>query len=58
MSCVYCIGDRNDWVKSLDKNGHVAVIDNKLPHLLISYHGHQMSVPIKYCPMCGRELKE
>ena len=56
--CEYCIYDRDDCVRSLDKRGHVSIQGvNGNRHLNIRFNGILRTVPIKYCPMCGRELE-
>ena len=56
-TCKYCHVDSDDYVKALDKNGHV-FIDRPdwKPEINVSYYGHRIEFPICFCPMCGREL--
>lgn len=57
--CEYCHTDSNDYIKPLDKNCHVfinllGIHPNKLT---INWYGKQMDLPINYCPICGRDLR-
>lgn len=56
MSCEYCREDRDGYVVPFDKNAHVFW---KYPDKLIVRFGKERrECKIRYCPMCGRELKK
>ncbi len=55
--CDYCEYDRDGYISTFGKNGHV-VLNPYKAELKVSYYGNQLNISIKYCPMCGRELKE
>ena len=60
--CEYCTEDTDGYVRGLDKNCHL-VIYNNFPEsdgkiLNVNWYGKQMKVPINYCPICGRNLRD
>ena len=57
--CEYCYTDSDGYIKPLDKNCHVFInLLGMHPNTLeINWYGKQMSLPINYCPICGRDLK-
>ena len=57
--CEYCHKDEDDYVTPLDKNCHVVVRCSPIDGWMLSvkYGAWREDVPIRYCPMCGRELK-
>lgn len=60
MACDYCETDRDDYVKPLDKNGHLFICYGGMEQVVLylsanRWHG---SVPINYCPICGRNLRK
>lgn len=60
MSCKYCNQDRDGFVTPIEKNGHAVIwnyYDNKWV-LYLKAKGWNTKVPINFCPMCGRKLKE
>ena len=59
--CEYCTEDFDGYKAVLDKNGHAMIsksFPNKEPVLWIRAFGKQWEIPIKYCPICGRSLKD
>ena len=55
--CEYCKEDFDGYVRALDKNGHVCIFDKVYEKILdIDWYGHNMKIPINYCPKCGRKL--
>ena len=58
--CEYCHEDLEGYVKPLEKNCH-AYLDTRCvnaPKLIVGF-GRAIGVcNIKYCPMCGRMLKD
>lgn len=56
--CEYCHEDSDGYVMPLEKNSH-AFIRFGMDGWELSLHakGWHGSTKIKYCPMCGRELK-
>lgn len=64
MNCDYCQGDSDGWVSFLPKkgefNGNAAVIDDFFgTYLRINLpHKKQLKYEIRFCPMCGRKLRE
>ena len=51
--CEYCQEDCDGYLKPLDKNAHICVFDMAYKQWLdINWYGHNMQIPIKYCPMC------
>lgn len=64
MSCDYCQGDRDGWVSFLPKqgkaNGNATVIDDFWgAYLSINLpYKKQLKYGIRFCPMCGRKLRE
>jgi len=56
--CKYCNGF--DAPISADGAWKVATIDNDLQHMRVhdTVSGEDFWLDIKFCPMCGRELKE
>ena len=58
--CEYCHTDIDDYVKPLDKNAHVYINLSGIHsnNLHINWYGKQMNLPINYCPICGRNLRE
>lgn len=56
--CEYCEEDFDGYRRALDKNAHVVVYDKLHEQILsINWYGHHMDIPIKFCPKCGRCLK-
>ena len=56
MSCKYCHQDHEGYSTSLDKNAHAYIA---FPNFLVIQFGGQIrKCEIKFCPMCGRKLKE
>ena len=57
--CEHCVEDYDGYYKPLDKNGHICIFDMVHEQFIeIDWYGHRMKVPINYCPMCGRKLRE
>ena len=55
MKCEYCNQDRDGYSTSLDKNAHAYIA---FPNFLVIQFGGQIrKCEIRFCPMCGRELK-
>lgn len=48
--CKYCQEDKDGYVTSLDKNGHVCIHKS---YICINWYGHKAELPINYCPVCG-----
>lgn len=56
MSCEYCHEDRDGCVVCLDYRGHLWI---KHPNkLVLQFDKSRNEFEIRYCPMCGRELKK
>ena len=55
--CNYCQTDKDGYVRPLDKNGHMYIWPYN-SQLRIRYYGQSLGVEVKYCPMCGRKLRE
>ena len=56
MSCEYCHEDRDGCVVCLDRRGHLWL---KYPNkLVLQFDKSRNEFEIRYCPMCGRELKK
>lgn len=56
--CEYCKTDCDGYIQPLDKNAHVFLNEIRTKaNLTIKWYGHSMNIPIKYCPMCGKDLK-
>ena len=55
--CNYCEYDRDDYIRAIEKHGHI-VLQPETAELRIRYYGNRSYVSINYCPMCGRNLKE
>ena len=56
--CEYCHEDSDGYVKPIEKNCHAFVrfgMDGW--ELSLKANGWHGSAKIRYCPMCGRELK-
>ena len=53
-NCDYCHEDQDGYVVPLDKNAHACIYRGKLSLRANGWHG---STKIRYCPMCGRALK-
>lgn len=55
--CDYCHCDKEGYVKSIDKRGHVFV-DATIHegNIIVDFNGLSKKYPIKYCPMCGRKF--
>ena len=57
--CEYCMADYDDYIKPLEKNAHAfircAPIDGYV--IALRARGWSCEVKIKFCPMCGRELR-
>ena len=56
--CEYCHEDSDGYVKPIEKNNHAFVrfgMDGW--ELDLKANGWHGSAKIRYCPMCGRELK-
>jgi hypothetical protein len=55
--CDYCHCDKEGYVKSIDKRGHVFV-DATIHegNIIVNFNGLSKKYPIKYCPMCGRKF--
>lgn len=58
--CKYCKTDCEGYIQPLDKNAHVFLRETTQyrANLIIEWYGHYMDIPIKYCPICGRDLKD
>ena len=57
--CEYCHEDSDGYVKPIEKNCHAFVrfgMDGW--ELSLKANGWHGSAKIRYCPMCGRELKK
>ena len=59
MNCTYCHEDRDGFVTPVEKNGHAVIWNygNKWM-LCLKAKGWETKVPINFCPMCGRRLRE
>ncbi len=56
MSCEYCHEDRDGCVGCIDHRGHLFF---KYPNkLVLSFDESRTEFEIRFCPMCGRELKK
>ncbi len=56
MSCEYCHEDRDGCVACIDRRGHLFF---KYPNkLVLSFDKSRTEFEIRFCPMCGRELKK
>ena len=56
--CEYCNEDSDGYVKPIEKNNHAFVrFGMNGWELDLQAKGWHGSAKIKYCPMCGRELK-
>ena len=56
--CVYCNEDECGFVKPIEKNGHAFLYRGMFEwNLELRAKGWKASVPIKFCPMCGRRLE-
>ena len=58
--CNYCTEDFDGFKAVLDKNGHAVIhksFPDRKPILVIRAYGRRWEVQIRFCPMCGRELK-
>lgn len=56
--CIYCHEDSDGYVKPIEKNCHAFIcfgMDGW--ELSLKANGWHGSAKIKYCPMCGRKLK-
>lgn len=55
--CDYCHCDKEGYVNSIDKRGHVFV-DSTIHegNIIVNFNGLSKKYPIKYCPMCGRKF--
>lgn len=59
MSCRYCIEDRDGFVVPIEKNGHAFIFFGIGGYSLAMKAGKwHKDVPINFCPMCGRKLRE
>ena len=59
MLCVYCDGDRDDYVSMLPKenkgfNAHIW--KGITPRLVVTGEGKKGIFKINFCPMCGKKL--
>lgn len=58
-SCVYCHEDSDGYVTPIEKNCHAFIrFGMEGWELSLKANGWHGSAKIKYCPMCGRELKK
>lgn len=57
--CEYCNEDSDGYVKPVEKNGHVAVLYSPIYGWIlgVKYGAWRKDIPIQFCPMCGRRLK-
>lgn len=58
--CEYCVTDRDDYIKPIEKNCHAFVNHSSIYGYVIvlkarGWNGH---AKIRFCPMCGRALKD
>lgn len=59
MSCKYCIEDRDGFVVPIEKNGHAFIFFGTGGYsLALKACGWHKDVPINFCPMCGRKLRD
>lgn len=64
MNCDYCQGDSDGYVSFLPKrekcNGNAVVLDDFFgAYIKISLpFKNELKYDIKFCPMCGRKLRE
>jgi len=57
-SCIYCHEDSDGYVTPIEKNCHAFIrFGMNGCELSLKAKGWHGSAKIKYCPMCGRELK-
>ena len=55
--CVYCNENECGFVKPIEKNSHTFVHRGMFEWNLVRAKGWKASVPINFCPMCGRRLE-
>lgn len=56
--CEYCHEDSDGYVKPIEKNCHAFIrFGMEGWELSLKANGWHGSAKIRYCPMCGRELK-
>ena len=57
--CEYCNEDFDGYVKPIEKNCHAFVYHSPIDGWVLSlkYGAWRKDVPIRFCPICGRELK-
>jgi len=59
MNCKYCNEDRDGFVVPIEKNGHAFVFFGAGGYSLsLNACGWHKNIPINFCPMCGRKLRE
>lgn len=57
-ACEYCHEDSDGYVKPIEKNCHAFIsFGMEGWELSLKANGWHGNAKIKYCPMCGRELK-
>ena len=58
-SCEYCHEDSDGYVTPLEKNCHAYVRYSPIDGWVLSmkYGAWRKDIPIRFCPMCGRKLK-
>lgn len=55
--CEYCTGDSDGFKNMLDNSAIICAHGNN-PVIKIKANGRQWIFPIRFCPMCGRRLKD
>lgn len=56
IPCGYCHEDRDGFIAPLDRNAHAYIL---FPNRLrLKFGNEKLECEIKYCPMCGRNLKD
>ena len=58
-NCPYCHEDSDGYVTPLEKNCHAFVRRSPIDGWVLSvkYGAWRKDIPIRFCPICGRELK-
>ena len=56
--CEYCTTDRDGYVSYLPRMGAGNAFINKGAMRVRGAYRTEFVIPIKFCPMCGRRLKE
>ena len=53
--CEYCHEDVAGYVTPIEKNCHVFMYGSDM---VVKANGWRKNVPINFCPMCGRRLRD